>query len=121
MSSYVVEFIAYIDRTKCPKQLDDTVSIFDIHKNVESTDHLKYLVNKKFLELVTSVGIIALKEPHAIIDEQIVTFDKRRFIPWHMITHLEAKVTLMPEPTKGVPDLLIPMGPETEPEKGPLN
>jgi hypothetical protein len=114
-STYFVDFVAHVDERKRPEGFPHEVHIQDTYENVESTEHLQHLVNTRFVSLVTSSGIVVPKDPDAIITGGVITFDKRRFIPWHMLTSMEVKVTLMPGPQSQ--DLIVP--PSLESEKKP--
>jgi hypothetical protein len=99
MSSYFVDFVAYVDRFKLPVGFPEEVHLQETFTKVESTEHLQFLVNERFKQLVMSKGLIVLINPEQPLETGHITFDKRRFIPWHMLTHMELKVQLIPEPT----------------------
>jgi hypothetical protein len=115
-SEYFVEFTAYVNERIRPEGFPREVKLQDTFLNVESTEHLQYLVNDRFVKLVTSAGLVVLKDPDAITTIGVITFDKRRFIPWHMLTHMEVKVVLIPAQVRPQ-DSIVP--PNSEPDKKP--
>lgn len=107
MSSYFVQYTAFIDERKRPESFPHYVQIKETYQEIESTDHLKQVVNMRVTQLVTGPGLVVFKDPDEPTDESKITFNRRRFIPWHMITHLEMAVTLISEPNKAVLDTMI--------------
>jgi hypothetical protein len=123
MSSYVVEFTAYLDVHKKPDGFPPFVQIIESYDDVQSTEHLKLIVNTRVTSLATAPGLIVFKKPTEIIESGHITFDKRRFVPWHMITHMEMRVELIPEPIRNAPDAMIPIDrtPAEKKEKETVN
>ena len=119
MSSYVVRFTGYIDERKRPENFPKTVEIIESYGQIETTDQLKMLVNSRVTDLAMAPGLIALKNPTSMIDTTHVAFNKRRFVPWHMITHLEMQVELSPEPASHQPDPILPVAEKVK--EGPVN
>jgi hypothetical protein len=109
MATYYADFIAYVDERKRPENFPREVHVIETYADVDNPDQLKAIVNDRFVKLVTSAGLVVLKEPNGILENGIITFDKRRFVPWHMLTHMEAKVTMIQEPPMPQ-DPLIPPG-----------
>lgn len=120
MSSYVVRFTGYIDERKRPENFPKTVEIIESYGHIESTEQLKMLVNNRVTDLAMAPGLIALKNPTNMIDASHIAFNKRRFIPWHMITHLEMQVELIPEPISHPPDPIVPIDEKVKPGE-PVN
>ena|SRR5579863_10530655 len=116
MSSYVVEFTAHIDERKRPEGFPRSVQVIESYDEVQSTEHLKAIVNSRVTSLAMAPGLVVFKNPTEIIDTGTISFNKRRFIPWHMITHLEMRVELIPEPITNPPDAMI-SGPNPESKK----
>lgn len=116
MAQYFADYVGYVDERKRPEGFPREVHVHETYGEVESTDHLKAIVNDRFVKLVTAAGLVVLKEPSDILDSSIITFDKRRFIPWHMLTHMELKVQLISEPQRPQDGILPP---ESVPEKKP--
>jgi hypothetical protein len=110
MSQYFADFIGYIDEQRRPENFPHEVHVHEQYGEIENIEHLKAVVNDRFVKLVTSAGLVVLKDPSEILDSVAVTFDRRRYIPWSMITHMEVKVTLIPEPPSPQ-DKLIPIEP----------
>jgi len=97
MSEYFVRFAAHIDERKRPENFPKVVFI-DETIGVESIDQLSENVNRRFKGLVSAPGLVVLKDPNEVLDTNVMTFDKRVFVPWHMITHFEAFVNLLTAP-----------------------
>jgi hypothetical protein len=116
MATYFADYVAYVDERKRPEGFPHEVHIHETYGEVENTEHLKAIVNDRFVKLVTGAGLVVLKDPSEILDSTTITFDKRRFIPWHCLTHMELKVTLLPEPSRPQ-DLLIQETPGTKEAK----
>lgn len=110
MSDYFVDYTAFIDERKRPENFPHQVHVINILRNVQSIDQLKDDVNKHFLNLVTSAGLVVMKDPSEPVEQDRITFDKRFFVPWHMLTHMQVDVSVIsPPPNKGRPqDLLVP-------------
>jgi len=116
-ASYFVDFTAYVNERIRPEGFPKELHIQESYENVESTSHLQMIVNDRFVKLVTSAGLVVLKDPTGIMDTSIITFDRRRFVPWHMLTHMELKVTLIPETNLQPQDSILPPELVTEPKK----
>ena len=106
LSSYFVDFTAYIDERKRPENFPHVIHDKQVLKDVESIPHLQFLVNERFIKLVSAVGIVAMKDED-IVDEGVITFDRRVFVPWHMITHMKLDVNILPPP-KSTQDSVVP-------------
>lgn len=106
-ATYFVDFTAYVDELRRPENFPREVHVQETYENVEDTQHLQMIVNDRFVKLVTGAGLVVLKDPTEIMASGVITFEKRRFIPWHLLTHMEVKVTLIPEPRQPQ-DVLIP-------------
>lgn len=100
MSSYFVEYTAYIDERKRPEGFPHFVQIQETYSDVESAEHLKMIVNQRVTQLANNPGLVVFKNPDEPIDATGITFSKRRFIPWSMFTHMEMRVEIIPEPFK---------------------
>lgn len=108
MSTYFAEYIGYIDERKRPENFPHEIRIQDIYENIESTEQLQSLVNEKFVRAASTAGWVVLKEPAEIIDSVVILFNKCRFVPWHMLTHMELKVRLIPSPAVLTQDVIVP-------------
>jgi len=106
--SYFVVFTAHIDRWKRPENFPHKVHVKDVFDNVESIEHLQFLVNDKFLKLVASNGIVVIKNEDEPMEEGKITFDKRIFVPWHMITYMELDVKHIAPKPASLAELLVP-------------
>ena len=113
-SSYYVEFTAFINERIRPEGFPREVKVQETFENIENTAHLQFKVNERFIQLVTSAGLIILKNPTDILDSNIITFDKRWFVPWHMITHMGLRVERMPQVISTPQDSLVPHDPAPE-------
>ena len=101
MPSFLVDFTAYIDENRRPDGFPREVHIKENYTDVPSTEILKKIVNDRFVALVTSQGLVVFKNPDEIYDQTTITFDKRVYIPWHMITHMHVsthQIIEIPEP-----------------------
>ena len=94
-STYFADFTAHIDERKRPEGFPHEIHDKQVFE-VESLQHLQFLVNERFIKLVSASGMVVLKDDTAIQDEGKLTFDKRVFVPWHMITHMTLDVNMMP-------------------------
>lgn len=110
MPNYFVVFTAHIDERKRPEGFPKEVYVKEQYNDCQSADHIKVIVNDRFIKLVTSAGLVVLKNPDEPLEENIFTFDKRVFVPWHMITHLYVDVEQLVMPPIPTPqDSLIPV------------
>lgn len=114
MSTYYVEFTAYVNERIRPEGFPHDIKIQETFENIESTAHLQFRVNQRFIELATSAGLIAVKNPDKPIESGVITFDKRWFIPWHMFTHMGLRVELIPQSSNSPQDKLSPEEPQKE-------
>lgn len=94
--SYFVKFTGYIDELRRPENFPHEVHVTEVYNEVESLQHLQFLVNDRFIKLATSAGLVVLKNEDEPSEEGKLTFDKRIFIPWHMITYMTMDVKYMP-------------------------
>jgi hypothetical protein len=115
-SSYFVDFTGYIDERKRPEGFPKQVHVKDVYDSIESIIHLQAVVNTRFIDLIKAAGLVVLKDEDEPIETGHITFDKRIFVPWHMITHMTLDVKHIPNQA-GPEDLLIPL--TTEPDKKP--
>ncbi len=112
-ASYFVDFTAYVDELRRPENFPHEVHVQETYSDVENTNHLQAIVNDRFIKMVASAGLVVLKDSSGILDSSIITFDKRRFVPWHMLTHMEVSVKLITEfPNPQEPLLPIRLAPE---------
>ena len=112
MSTYFVKYHAFLDRLRRPDGWPSKFELKEIYPNIMNDDHLQAVVNKRFVEMVSSAGLVFPKDPEAMEDHSRVTYNTRRFIPWHMISYFE-----MDEP-KLVADTMMPQrqSPDSEPK-----
>lgn len=116
MTDYFVDYTAFVDERKRPENFPKQVHVINILNNIQGIEHLKHFVNKFFIELVTSAGLIAMKDPGEIVDQNMVTFDKRFFVPWHMLTHMQVDVKVLSSPFVERPqEPIVPTEPELKP------
>jgi hypothetical protein len=109
MSSYFVDFTAYVDERRRPENFPHEVHVQETFENVESIAQLQYLVNDKFIKLVSSAGLIVLKDPDEPLPSGVVTFDRRIFVNWSLLTHMSVSVKLIADPLVTTQDNLIPI------------
>lgn len=114
-ATYFVDFIAYVNERIRPEGFPREVHVQETYTDIESTHHLQAIVNRRFVELVTAAGLVVLKDPTGLQDQSVISFDRRIFVPWHLLTHMTLKVTLIPQ--LRTQDSLLP--PELIPEKKP--
>jgi hypothetical protein len=94
-SVYFVNFVGFIDERKRPEGFPRKINDKQVFE-VESLQHLQSMVNDRFIKLVSQSGLVVMKDDTEIQDENKLTFDKRVFVPWHMITHMVLEVNMMP-------------------------
>jgi hypothetical protein len=116
--NYFVEFSAYVDERKRPENFPRVIHIQENYNNVESMTHLRDIVNQRFISLVTSAGLIAMKDENKPVETKL-TFDQRMFVPWHMITHMHVDTHLIQEEPQTPQDPLIPVSSEPVEKKEP--
>ena|SRR5271166_3021648 len=115
MPNYFVRFTAHIDERKRPENFPKEIYIDETYENVEGgAQQIRQIANQRFLQLAMANGLVSLKKQETM-EQELVTFDKRVYVPWHMITHMHMKVTQLVE----VPDVKAPdpIAPEPPPEK----
>jgi len=119
MSDYYVRFTGHIDERKRPEGFPRSV-IIDESYSVENEAHLGQVVNERFKSLVQAPGIVVMKDANALVEHGIMTFDKRMYVPWHMITHFDAVIKLIspPQQKKDPLDISTP-APEPETPETP--
>lgn len=116
MSDYYVDYTAFIDERKRPENFPKLIHVVRILNNVHGVEQLKKDVNETFLELVQSAGLVAVKDPNEIVEQGMVTFDKRFFVPWHMLTHMQVDVKVLSRPEAVIPQApIVPTEPEIKP------
>jgi hypothetical protein len=116
MTDYFVDYTAFVDERKRPENFPKQVHVINILNNVQSTEQLRTFINNSFTNMVTSAGLVCMKDPNAIVEQNMVTFDKRFFVPWHMLTHLIVDVKLLIHPVEENPHAVIaPIEPEITP------
>jgi hypothetical protein len=122
MDSYFVVFNAHIDELRRPENFPHVVKIKDVYNDVENIPHLQFLVNDRFTKLVISAGLVVMKNEDEPVEEGKITFDKRVFVPWHMITHMTLDVHHMPAKQVRPQDSIVPTSnTPTEPTKELVN
>ncbi len=119
MSDYYVRFTGYIDERKRPEGFPHHV-IIDESYTVENEAHLGQIVNERFKSLVQAPGIVVMKDANAPVEHGIMTFDRRMYVPWHMITHFDALIKLIspPQQKRDPLDISVP-APEPETPETP--
>lgn len=115
MPNYFVRFTAHIDERKRPEGFPREVYVDQTYENVEGAQQIRNIANQRFLELAMANGIVTLKKQGETLDQELVTFDKRVYVPWHMITYMHMQVNQLVEPSPKAPDQLAPeaVPPET--------
>ena len=115
MPNYFVRFTAHIDERKRPEGFPHEVYVDQTYENVEGAQQIRNIANQRFLELAMANGIVTLKKQGETLDQELVTFDKRVYVPWHMITYMHMQVNQLVEPSPKAPDQLAPeaVPPET--------
>jgi hypothetical protein len=109
--SYFIEFTAFIDERKRPENFPRKVHIRETYNDIESIPHLQFKVNDRFINLIQSSGLVVMKNEDEPVDEGKVTFNKRVFVPWHMITHMELDVFHIPPKQVTSQDSIVPPSP----------
>ena len=106
--SYFVIFTAHVDERRRPENFPHKVHVKEVFDDVESIPHLQFLVNDKFLKLIASQGLVVLKNEDEPLEQGRITFDKRIYVPWHMITHMELDVKHIAPKPASLAELLVP-------------
>jgi hypothetical protein len=115
MPNYFVRFIAHIDERKRPEGFPREIYVDETYENVEGAQQVRQMANQRFLQLAMSNGLVSLKKQETM-EQELVTFDKRVYVPWHMITHMHMKVTQLVEVSDvKAPDPIAPE--DTPPDK----
>jgi hypothetical protein len=104
-----------------PEGFPHEVHVQETYEDVQDTHHLQTIVNSRFIQLVTSAGLVVLKDPSEILDSSVITFEKRRFVNWSIITHMDVKVTRIPDLSLLPQDLLIPPDTTETKQSGKVN
>lgn len=115
-----VEFTGYVDETKRPENFPRRVYIRETYSDVPDIGSIQELVNQRFIKLASASGLVILKNPDEPVDNSIVFYDKRWYVPWHMITHMGLRVELLPNTEINLPDSIVPHDPAEEPKKKEL-
>lgn len=119
--TYFVDFTAYVNERMRPEGFPHEVHVQETYEDVQDTHHLQTIVNSRFIQLVTSAGLVVLKDPSEILDSSVITFEKRRFVNWSIITHMDVKVTRIPDLSLLPQDLLIPPDTTETKQSGKVN
>jgi hypothetical protein len=122
MPDYMIEWEAHIDERKRPENFPRSVFVREHYPQVESDEQLKQIFNARVKAMVVNPGLVVLPDDE-VLDLSKLTFDKRIYIPWHMITHFHGRVNLItPQSLPEIPlESLIPQDPSpTETEKKAL-
>ena len=106
-SSYFVDFTAHIDERRRPENFPRQIHDKKLWDKIESIPHLQHLVNERFIQLVSSAGMVVLKDEDEPLIDGAITFDRRVFVPWHLITHMTVDVKLVNTP-QIVQDSIVP-------------
>jgi hypothetical protein len=116
MPNYFVRFTAHIDERKRPEGFPHEVYVDQTYENVEGgAQQIRQIANQRFLELAMANGLVVLKKQGETLEQELVTFDKRIYVPWHMITYMHMQVNqLVEEQNVKAPD---PIAPELPPDK----
>jgi hypothetical protein len=114
---YFVHFIAHINERTRPDGFPREIYVDETYE-VENDEHLKHLVNKRFIQLVSSMGLVVMKDYDETIDMNTLSFDKRIFVPWQMVTFFEVAVTYITPPPTKTQDPITPV-PEPAPPPPP--
>ena len=117
MPNYFVRFTAHIDERKRPEGFPHEVYVDQTYENVEGAQQIREIANQRFLQLVSSPGLVVLVSPTETLDQNLVTFDKRVFVPWHMLTHFHMNVNQLVVPPD--PISADPISPENSTEETP--
>lgn len=109
MPDFFVEFTAHIDERKRPENFPQDVYIRETYVNIQSAEDLAKILNRRFESLIRDPGLVVFKDIDDTIDSTVITFDKRVFVPWHMITHFFANVKPLVNQEKPSVDVLAPV------------
>lgn len=109
----MIEFVAHIDRWKRPENFPEKVFIREVYGGIQSDEDLKNLYNKRFVGIISQPGLVVFRDDAEIIETKL-TFDKRIYVPWHMITYFEGRVEIVtPQPVSEAPlENLSPVDPK---------
>jgi hypothetical protein len=119
LSKYFVDFTAYVDERRRPENFPKEVHDKQVFE-VESIPHLQYLVNERFIKLVTSAGMVVLKDEDEPLEEGKITFDRRVFVSWGILTHMTVSVRLISDGTP-INNLIVPGHPVPDKPKEVVN
>lgn len=104
IAQYHVRFTGRIDERKRPENFPKEIYVDAVYQ-VDSEEMLANEVNKDAIAFIKNQGMIIMLDPAQIQDSR-VSFDKRLFIPMHMITSIgcvvKKLVSAMPEFEDGV-------------------
>jgi hypothetical protein len=116
MPDYFFEFTAHIDRLRAPENFPREVYVKEQYYQLPNDDVVKELYNKRFQIMIANPGIVVFLDDEPTIESKL-NFDKRVFVPWHMITYFHGRIKLItPQPGPDNPlENLIPSDPEPEP------
>jgi hypothetical protein len=117
MPDYFFEWTGHIDERKRPENFPREVYVREQYSQLPSDEVVKELFNQRFKTMVGNPGIVVFLDTEETIESKL-TFDKRVFIPWAMITHFHGRIKLItPQPVPSNPlDELEPSDPEPEPD-----
>ena len=111
MPSYLFEFTANIDERKRPENFPNEIYVREQYPEIENDHQLQELFNSRFVTMIKNPGLVVFPDESEIIQTSL-TFDRRIFVPWHMITHFRGRVKLItPHPSES----LIPAEPVLDP------
>lgn len=120
MQDFFVQFTAHIDERKRPENFPKQIYIRETYGNVQNVEQLATFLNKRFESLIKDPGLVVFKDIDDTIDSTAISFDKRVFVPWHMITHFHAEVKPLVNQQKQK-DELAPIPEEEKPTKETVN
>lgn len=117
MPDYFFEFIGHIDERKRPEGFPREISVKESYSQLPTDEVVKELYNQRFKTMVSNPGIVVFLDSEQTVESKL-TFDKRVFIPWHMITYFHGRVKIItPQPVPENPlESLLPSEPEADSE-----
>ena len=128
MAKYYVEYTGYIDERKRPENFQK-IFLFRRQYAANTHEELGAHMATEIYNLIESrdpnnnahmtPGIVVLKDSEATTKLNFIDFSSWRYIPWHMVTHIEVtKVRQIVDPPPKLPgDNTTPEPEDEEPEK----
>jgi hypothetical protein len=109
MSKFFTRYAAKVVENKRPDGFPREIYVDETYEDIQSQEQLQDIVNKRFRAMVMSAGLVVMKDHDGTIDASIITFDKRMFVPWHMLCNFHIDmIKQIVEPSPVPQDALVP-------------